>query len=278
MPSDSPQALSNRAVIKLVVAVMLLQVFVLFIESWLRIELMSDGMAEAIAADVSKLVAIPLLAILLYPVVRDFLPQLKSKLRWCQLNPGTILLGIGLGFSLRMVSWSELIAGVSFGFFVNPDPDAIAGPTVQFGCPPLLVMSLSLLAMALFAPVAEEIVNRAFLLQWFVKYGEMPAIIGSAMLFAILHRPDSMLFAFMFGIFSGALYLNSGTLWGPLIAHMTVNGMIVFDWDCINTQWNPPAVSDITRGIGLLAVCLGIVSFALACLIVSKRIAGPPAR
>lgn len=278
MPSDSPHALSNRAVIKLVVAVMLLQVFALFIESWLRIELMSDGMAKSIAADVSKLVAIPLLAVLLYPVVRDFLPQLKSKLRWCQLNPRTILLGIGLGFSLRMVSWSELIAGVSFGFFVNPDPEAIVGPTVQFRCPPLFIMSLSLLAMALFTPVVEEIVNRAFLLQWFVKYGQLSAITGSAMLFAILHRPDSMLFAFMFGLFSGALYLNSGTLWGPLIAHMTVNSMIVFDWDCINTQWNPPAVSDITRGIGLLAVCLGIVSFALACLIVSKRTAGPPAR
>lgn len=278
MPSDSPEALSNRAVIKLVIAVMLLQVFALFIESWLRIDLMSDGMSKAIAADVSKLIALPLLAVLLYPVVRNFLPQLKSKLRWCQLNPRTILTGIGLGFSLRMLSWSELIAGVSFGFFVNPDPEAIVGPIVRFGCPPLLIVSLSLLAMAFITPVVEEIVNRAFLLQWFVKYGQLSAIIGSAVLFAVLHRPDSMHFAFMFGLFAGMLYLNSGTLWAPLIAHMTVNGMIVFDWDCINTQWNPPAVSDVTRGIGLLAACLGIVSFALACLIVSKRIAGPPAR
>ncbi len=278
MPSDSPEALTNRAVIKLVSAVMLLQVFALFIESWLRIDLMSDGMAKAIAADVSKLIALPMLAVLLYPVVRDFLPHLKSKLRWGQLNPRTILIGIGLGFSLRMVNWSELIAGVSFGLFVNPDPEAVVGPIVRFGCPPLVIVSLSLLVMALFTPVVEEIVNRAFLLQWLVQYGQFPAIIGSAVLFAILHRPDSMLFAFMFGFFSGVLCLNSGTLWSPLIAHMTVNGMIVFDWDCINTQWNPPAVSDVTRSIGLLALCLGIVSFALACLIVSKRIAGPPAR
>lgn len=278
MPSDSPEALSNCAVIKLVIAVMLLQVFALFIESWLRIDLMSDGMAKAIAADVSKLIALPMLAVLLYPVVRDFLPHLKSKLRWCQLNPRTILIGMGLGFSLRMVNWSQLIAGVSFGFFVNPDSEAVVGPVVQFGCPPLVIVSLSLLVMALFTPVVEEIVNRAFLLQWLVRYGQFSAIIGSAVLFAILHRPDSMLFAFMFGIFSGVLYLNSGTLWPPLIAHMTINGMIVFDWDCINTQWNPPAVSDVTRSIGLLALCLGIVSFALACLIVSKRIAGPPAR
>ncbi len=278
MPSDSLQVLSNREVIKLVVAVMLLQIFALFIESWLRIDLMSDGMAKAIAADVSKLIALPLLVVLLYPVVRDFLPQLTSKLRLSQLNSRTILVGIGLGFSLRMVSWSELIAGVSFGFFVNPDPAAVVGPIVQFGCPGFLIVSLSLLAMVLFTPVVEEIVNRALLLQWLVKYGRWPAIIGSAVLFAILHRPDSILFAFMFGIFSGVLYLNSGTLWAPLLAHMTVNGMIVFDWDCINTQWNPSAVSDVTRAIGLLAICLGIVSFVLACLIVSRRIAGPTAR
>jgi len=251
---------------------MLLQIFLLLLRSWLQLELVANGMSDAVSADLSYLIVLPLMAILFYPILRQFWPHLCSKLKFADLGVMAIAIGVGVGLVLRLFRWGVVIGGVSFGYFVNPDPGSSADLVVRFGCPPYPVLILSLFVMAFAVPVVEEIINRGLLLEWLLKYGQLAALILSSVLFSILHRPETIGTAFVFGLFAGLLYINSGSLWPPLFAHFSYNAMAVFDWDCINTVWNPQSVTGPLRGVGLLAAALALCSFALACVLVSKRI------
>lgn len=260
---------------KLIAAVMLLQIFLLLLRSWLQLELSEYGISDAVSADLSYLIVFPLMAIFFYPILRQFRSHLCNKLKFTDLGLKAIAIGVGVGLALRFFFWGIVIGGVSFGYFVNPDAGASASLVVRFGCPPYAVLVLSLFVMAFLIPIVEEIINRGLLLEWLLKYGRLAALILTSVLFAILHRPESIGIAFVFGLFAGLLYLNSGSLWPSLFAHFSYNVMAVVDWDCINTVWNPESVTDPLRGIGLLAIALALCSFALACVLVSKRIAQP---
>lgn len=260
---------------KLIAAVMLLQIFLLLLRSWWQLELPSYGISDAVSADLSYLIVFPLMAMLFYPILRQFWSHLCNKLKFTNLSVKAIAIGIGVGLALRFFRWGAVIGGVSFGYFVNPAPGASADLVVRFGCPPYAVLVLSLFVMAILIPVVEEIINRGLLLEWLLNYGRLAALIFSSILFAMLHRPETIGIAFVFGLFAGLLYINSGSLWPSLFAHFSYNVMAVVDWDCINTVWNPQSVTDPLRGVGLLAVALALCSFALACVLVSKRIAQP---
>lgn len=260
---------------KLIAAVMLVQIFLLFLRSWLQLELAAYGISDAVSADLSYVVVFPLMAIFFYPVLRQFWSHLCSKLKLTNLGVKAIAIGIGVGLALRFTRWGVVIGGVSFGYFVDPNPGASPTLVVRFGCPPYAVLMLSLFVMAFLIPVVEEIINRGLLLEWLFRYGRVTGLILSSILFAMLHRPETIGTAFIFGLFAGVLYINSGSLWPSLFAHFSYNAMAVVDWDCISTIWNPQSVTDPLRGVGLLGVALALCSFALACILVSKRIAQP---
>lgn len=93
------------------------------------------------------------------------------------------------------------------------------------GSLPLLANGLSLVSLAVLAPLSEEILFRGFLLRrWARKWGMRPAIFASSMLFGLLH-PDP-LGAALFGAAMCLLYLHTRTLWVPILAHALYNGVI----------------------------------------------------
>lgn len=272
---DAPVLRPARQVVKLAAAVFLIQVFVLFLRSWLRIHLTDEGMAPAVAKDLSYLIVPPLLILMLAPFARDAFAGIRARLTPGQLTLRTAALGIALGICIRFMNWGVLIAGVSFRLIANPDPHAVVGPLLRFDCPPAAFVLLNLFVMAMLTPVVEEVINRGGFLEWFRQFGTPFAIVASALLFAAAHRPGAIPCAFVFGIFVGVLYVNSGSLWGPLVAHGTANSLIVLDWFCLKATWNPPAVTDALVGTGILAVALTVSASCLAALLVSKRIIGP---
>jgi uncharacterized protein len=82
----------------------------------------------------------------------------------------------------------------------------------------------------LFVAFSEEILMRGFVLQTIQKdYGVWPAVIGSSLLFAILHilNPGSSLIAIIGLFFAGLLfafaYLSTGRLWLPIALHLSWN-------------------------------------------------------
>lgn len=272
---DPMQSRSAGYLVRLSAAVFLIQILVLLLRSWLALRLADGGMSAAVAKDLSYLIVPPLLALLLAPLAGETMRALRGKLLRRQLTVRVVVAALLLGISLRLAHRGALIAGVGFGFVRNPDPAALAGPLIAFDCPPLQIAALNLFVMALLTPVVEETINRGWFLSWFLRYGRLVAITVSSLLFAAVHRPDAIPAAFAGGIFLGVFYLNSGSLWGPLIAHATVNALVLADWHCLRAIWNPPEISDASLAVGALATALTACSLALAALLVSKRVVGP---
>ncbi len=75
--------------------------------------------------------------------------------------------------------------------------------------------------------VLEEVVVRGVLLPSLVgRLGSVWAILASAFLFAAMHFDlYRFLFTFTIGLILGALRLRAGSLWPPIVAHVTLNAL-----------------------------------------------------
>ncbi|WP_295628206.1 CAAX prenyl protease-related protein [uncultured Nitrosomonas sp.] len=105
------------------------------------------------------------------------------------------------------------------------------------------LVTVRLIGAALVVPVMEELFWRSFLMRWIDHPSFLtvnPAQVGlkafciTAALFALAH---SLWFAGLFaGIVYNLLYMRSGTLWSPILAHATTNG-ILGAWVICTGNW-----------------------------------------
>jgi hypothetical protein len=80
------------------------------------------------------------------------------------------------------------------------------------------------LVVVVLAPVVEELLFRGFLLnRWGRRWGLRAGIIVSSMVFAVLHAHWVGLF--VFGVVMSLLYVATGSLWAPVLAHVLNNGL-----------------------------------------------------
>jgi membrane protease YdiL (CAAX protease family) len=86
---------------------------------------------------------------------------------------------------------------------------------------------VSLLVIAALPALCEEFVVRGVFLPSLVRpLGERGAIVASALLFALIHMdPYRFLFTLAIGLVFGWLRLRAGSLWPPVIAHLTLNAL-----------------------------------------------------
>jgi membrane protease YdiL (CAAX protease family) len=84
---------------------------------------------------------------------------------------------------------------------------------------------VSVAVIALAPGVGEELVMRGVLLPSLARrLGPALAVYISAVAFAVIHfDPYRLLFTLVIGLVLGALRLRSGSLWPPIIAHVTLN-------------------------------------------------------
>jgi membrane protease YdiL (CAAX protease family) len=247
-------------------AIVLAKLMALTAQAWLSRVLLAHGFKEPQAHHLAYLVVPPILLLMLAPVLmehRKFLRQLFSP-RGLTLR--LALAAVALGVTLRIVWWSQLIARVALGLTASGDPQAIAGPVMSFACPPLPWLLLGVLVMAIFIPLMEETVDRGLLQSAFVHRGPLPAILISALIFTVFHPPSSYVFVFLMGVVFGIQFWLTGSLWTTVITHATYNGLIQFDWRCLQGQWNPPSatlpqlVPGVTALLILVVACLFVVA------------------
>ena len=87
---------------------------------------------------------------------------------------------------------------------------------------------MNALATAVVPPFVEEFLFRGVILSQFRKYGDVFAVIASALLFGLLHRNFSQIvFAFICGLALGITLVRTNNIWIPLGIHMFVNGFYV---------------------------------------------------
>ncbi len=76
-------------------------------------------------------------------------------------------------------------------------------------------------ATAVVPPFVEEFLFRGVILSQFRKYGDVFAVIASALLFGLLHRNFSQIvFAFICGLALGITLVRTNNIWIPVGIHM----------------------------------------------------------
>jgi membrane protease YdiL (CAAX protease family) len=221
------------------VAVLVATTAALTARAWLQIHLIQGGMQSPVAADLSYLVVPPVLILLLFPLWRTEKAFLANQFRRKDLTWKLALTAIAIGVLIRLLWWSQLIAGASFGVYTSPDPDAIVGPIISFQCGSPGVIFLGFFVMAILVPLIEEIVHRGYIQTALRHRGFIIAVVISSIIFALFHRFSSWPTVFIAGLILGTQYFFTRSLWMSLITHATVNGLIQIDWRCLSVIWNP---------------------------------------
>ncbi|MGI9238902.1 MAG: CPBP family intramembrane glutamic endopeptidase [Woeseiaceae bacterium] len=264
MPAEQPVRVKLVAVIVATIAA-------LFCRAWLELELLSAGYHKYHAADLSYLIVPPILLFLLFPIWRLERALFSRLYRRRDLSLTLVLNAIAIGFLLRIAAWCELVAGVSFGWYSNPDATAIGGPTFLFSCPEPNVVVLGIAVMVVLVPIVEETTNRGLIQTWLFERGAIVAITAQALLFMLAHRPSSWGFAFVAGVVFGIQYWRTKTLWAPVITHGTINGLIQLDWRCTQGNWNPPPSEVPIWGSGISSILVLLLSLLLIVVLLREK-------
>ena len=138
---------------------------------------------------------------------------------------GAIVAGLGYGVlawfasSVVLVLVTVLLDALGAPPPVGPAEQAIA----------LLEPWLVVIAIVLFAPIAEELFFRGIVFNaWLREAGRTWAYIGSSALFAAIHLSlASLLPIFLLGLGLAWVYQRTGTLLAPIVMHATVNAISV---------------------------------------------------
>ncbi|MEX2125160.1 MAG: CPBP family intramembrane glutamic endopeptidase [Woeseia sp.] len=242
--------------------------------SALELSLMYNGYGRAFAEDLSYLVVPPILLVLMFPYLKRCKGALLGLLRRADLTCRVVALSIVLGLTLRLIYWATLTALIWLGVVSNDDPNAVGGPIIGVECPPRQVLMLSFVVSAFLIPIIEEVGNRGFVLHALLPRGVILSVIISALLFAVMHKPGSYVFAFFGGLFFAMQVLNYRTLWAPIIAHAAYNAAAVVDSECFRIVWNPPISDPTLSTLGMLSAPLALVGILVATFLVSKTAAG----
>ncbi len=81
-----------------------------------------------------------------------------------------------------------------------------------------------ILCVAVMAPILEELFFRKFLVDRLRSFGELPAILLSAFLFALFHQSASqILYAFIIGVLLAYFYCRTGNYWLSVLIHGIFN-------------------------------------------------------
>ncbi|RZP11356.1 MAG: CPBP family intramembrane metalloprotease [Candidatus Poseidoniales archaeon] len=88
-----------------------------------------------------------------------------------------------------------------------------------------IIRTLSFVSIVIAAPVVEEILFRGYILDAIRElHGDVIAVLGSSMLFGLLHiEPYVVGMATVGGIIYGIVRIRSGSLWPSIVSHMLWN-------------------------------------------------------
>jgi membrane protease YdiL (CAAX protease family) len=249
-----------RAIQAPVIAILLIQLLALLLRSNLQLKLIEGGHGTDYARDLSYLLVPPLLAVLLWPILRSSKNTVKSWFDPGGLTVRLVLTAVAIGILARVAWWCQLVAGIALGITVDSRVAAPSGPQFWFNCPPLTEFMVGLLVWVCLIPIVEEFVHRGLIQSALHSRGRCTAIVVSAFLFAAFHPPSAMPLAFTLGLVFAIQFARSGMLWASTISHAAYDGLIQFDWRCLHGTWNPRVTDSSLPDIATLS----IVGFVLA--------------
>ena len=150
----------------------------------------------------------------------DHLFRLPKTLESYTLTLKALLLNFIIGW---LMLWVPLIA---FMFGVDSEPIlSVLGSFIESDAFPLLK---TLLYVAVFVPIIEELLFRGFVLDLALEsYGSWPSIFISAVIFGIVHlNPIGVLNAFLLGLIYGYVRIRTNSLFPSIFLHSMWNAHI----------------------------------------------------
>ncbi|MFC7625197.1 CPBP family intramembrane glutamic endopeptidase [Microlunatus sp. GCM10028923] len=135
-----------------------------------------------------------------------------------------LLLGLAGGLVALLVKIIVMPALVSaFGLATDTQDTYAAGASAG----PLFVI-LMMLSLAVITPIGEELLFRGVLTTALLRYGPWIGVIGSSVIFALMHGINFVLpAAVIVGLIAGELRRRSGSIWPGVIVHAVNNSITV---------------------------------------------------
>lgn len=137
-----------------------------------------------------------------------------TTLKWIAISIALGVVGFGLIF---------IVEAIYFHFITEANTQADFQAAANGGPAAILLL---LFTSAIMGPIGEELVFRGVVQGALEKYGPWIALVGSSFMFAAIHGP-SVIFvdAFVMGLFFGAVFHLSGSIWPAVTLHIIYNGL-----------------------------------------------------
>lgn len=133
---------------------------------------------------------------------------------------------------------------------------------------PVKVM-VSFIAIAVVPAVCEEFLFRGCVLSNLLPYGKTTALIGSALLFALMHGNFAQLFyTFVAGLVLGAVYIETGSIWTSTFIHLFNNFYSLIQQVVYERGGESEEINII---LFLLDVMIPIAGLAIAAWLICKK-------
>jgi membrane protease YdiL (CAAX protease family) len=208
------------------------------------------------------LMAPGLLALLLAGV------PLKDGAGLHRINPRTSLLSLGTGATLWLASLGLL--ELQYAVWRPPADYLEAFRQLHESLRPsgVLDAALSVLAIAVFPAVCEEILVRGIVLPAFARtFGPGLAVVGSALGFGLMHLdPYRFPFTLGVGLALGLVRLRTGSVLPTVLAHTALNTLTFALAPLFDDPSAPMPEPQPLLGLGLLVVGVGFWYLTLRCL------------
>lgn len=179
----------------------------------------------------------------------DF-PEDKSKAFY--------LICAGFAFCLASnylaVYFNALLDGVGVGTAENEVVESVSGGDTL----------LNFLCAAVVAPLIEELVFRGVIMQPLRRFGNVFAVVASALLFGLSHGgPSNVVFAFLCGVALGFVVIASKSIWVGIAVHFLNNFYAVASYELYNAFPSLGALPQMIMGAVIFALGAGAVAALL---------------
>lgn len=165
-------------------------------------------------------------------------------------------------FGITALGMGSILIGSNAAAITNVLMDLFSLKTSEVSAPDgVLQTVVFLIVYIVLAPVTEEIMFRGIILERLRRYGDIFAILSSAMMFSLMHGAfESFLSAFISGVIFALISIYSGSPLASMIVHATNNALSVLSIIIAHNVSQEVASIFLTVFVNLLAG-LSIISF-----------------
>lgn len=152
------------------------------------------------------------------------------------------------------VFFNAFLNGVGVGTVENEVVESVSGGDTF----------LNFLCAAVVAPLVEEFVFRGVIMQPLRRFGNVFAVLASALLFGLTHGgPSNIVFAFLCGVVLGFVVIASKSIWVGIAVHFLNNFYAVASYELYNAFPSLGALPQLIMGAVIFALGAGAVAALL---------------